>query len=294
MEYRTTGRTGIDVSILGFGAGHIGSPQDNEREIEETLNYTLDCGINLIDTARGYGLSEERIGKYICRKRRKDAVICTKVGYGVEGIEDWTYECVVKGVERALSVMQTDYIDIVLLHTCPEWILRKYDVVHALLNVKSRGLVRAIGYSGDNEDLEFAVGLGDLDIYEGSFNIYDQKKSAWVLDKIKSDNKSFIAKRPIANAPWRFKERPTSHYCEPYWERMEKLGLFTGNSDPTETALRYAAFTNGVTSVITGTTSKSHLDQNIAYINSGALTTDKYEEIKNKYFSLGGEWRSEV
>ena len=62
-------------------------------------------GVNLIDTARGYGLSEERIGRHLAH-RRQDFLLSTKVGYGVEGLPDWTYDCIVGGVERALRDAQ--------------------------------------------------------------------------------------------------------------------------------------------------------------------------------------------
>lgn len=294
MEYRTTGRSGIDISVLGFGAGHIGGDNDDENTVEKILNYVLDSGINLIDTARGYGLSEERIGRYISAVRRKDAVLCTKVGYGVEGVPDWTYECIIKGVERALLVMKTDFIDIVLLHTCPEQTLRAGDVIEALASVKSRGLVRAIGYSGDNEDLDYAVSLDQLDCFEGSFNICDQGKASGILAKIRNDNKCFIAKRPIANAPWRFTDRPSGLYCEAYWDRMKQMNLFPDIADMTDIALRYAAFTEGVTSVITGTADRAHLDDNRASIEAGSLSASVYAEIRQRYLAAGADWRSEI
>ena len=62
MEYREYGNSGLKVSVVGFGAGQIGNNSQSEKEIEILLNHVLDSGINLIDSARSYGLSEERIG----------------------------------------------------------------------------------------------------------------------------------------------------------------------------------------------------------------------------------------
>ena len=90
MEQRIFGNTGLKVSVLGFGAGHIGSENLPEQEAESLLHQVLDSGITLIDTARAYGLSEERIGKYLSR-RRSEFVLSTKVGYGIDGFENWTY-----------------------------------------------------------------------------------------------------------------------------------------------------------------------------------------------------------
>lgn len=294
MIFNQFGKCGFEVSLLGYGAGHIGSSEMDDQSVEYLLNAIIERGINFIDTARGYGDSERRIGKFICSDKRDKAVLCTKVGYGVDGVEDWTYDCIVKGVERALSVMETDYIDVVLLHTCPKYILERFDVVRALDDVKKRGLVRAIGYSGDNEDIEFAININEFDCFEGSFNIFDQRKSEWVIGKIKNDGKAFIAKRPIGNAPWRFNETPYGNYCEEYWHRMNKMGLDLHGLTYPETAVRFALLTDGVTTGIIGTTNIKHLDENAEYLKKGVLDNDFYYYIRRAFSDNGHSWRSEV
>ena len=113
MIYRNFGNTGLKVSALGFGAGEIGDYAVSENDSERILNAVLDLGVNLIDTARGYFASEERIGKYISH-RRKEFILSTKVGYSIEGYADWSYDIILAGVDNALRLMKTDYIDIVL------------------------------------------------------------------------------------------------------------------------------------------------------------------------------------
>ena len=84
---RLFGNTGLEVSALGLGGGQVGNSNLPEPVAERLLNQTLDLGLNLIDTARGYGQSEARIARYLGR-RRQEVVLSTKVGYGVnfEGI----------------------------------------------------------------------------------------------------------------------------------------------------------------------------------------------------------------
>src|SRR5688572_13935144 len=94
---RHFGTTGLDVSPLGFGAGHIGDPAMEESEFAALLGAALDAGIRLVDTARGYGLSEERIGRHLAR-RRDEFLLSTKVGYDVPGFENWTGPCITAGV----------------------------------------------------------------------------------------------------------------------------------------------------------------------------------------------------
>src|SRR5262244_1850636 len=100
IELRRFGNTGLTVSALGYGAGQIGDLRIDEKDVERILNSVLDCGITLIDTARGYGASEERIGKHISH-RRHEFVLSTKVGYGIPGYSDWTYDCIKAGVDEA-------------------------------------------------------------------------------------------------------------------------------------------------------------------------------------------------
>ena len=85
---RAFGKQGLSVSALGLGAGHIGDPELDEARVGVLLNSALDMGITLIDTARSYGLSEERIGRHIAR-RRPQFILSTKVGYGMSGHKDW-------------------------------------------------------------------------------------------------------------------------------------------------------------------------------------------------------------
>jgi len=105
MQCRPFGRTGLEVPVLGFGAMQAGDPRLSEEHAARLLNHAVDLGFTLIDTARSYGLSEERIGRHLAR-RRDEFVLSTKVGYGIAGLPDWTYECVIAGVDAARERLQ--------------------------------------------------------------------------------------------------------------------------------------------------------------------------------------------
>ena len=92
------GKQGFSVPPLGLGAGSIGDPALNDARVGALLDQALDLGITLIDTARSYSLSEERIGRHLAH-RRHQFVLSTKVGYGIPGHQDWTYGCVAAGVD---------------------------------------------------------------------------------------------------------------------------------------------------------------------------------------------------
>lgn len=291
MEYRELGRTGIKVSTLGFGAGHIGAESLDESKIEKLIAFLIENGINLFDTARGYGVSEERLGRFLKGKRDK-VVICTKVGYGVNHVDDWSYDAVMQGIEEALVKLKTDYIDIVMLHTCSIDTLRRYEVVRALHDAKEQGKIRAAGYSGDNDELELAVNSQWFDCVECSINVCDQYAINNTMNDIHNNGLGLIVKRPSANAPWRFPEQPYGHYCEEYWKRFREMNIASFSGNWQETALRFSAFTYGVTSIIAGTTSIDHAAENIKYVEKGPLDKVLYDRIRESYNHY--KWISEI
>lgn len=288
MDIRFFGNTGLRVSALGFGAGQIGNADLKETDAEKLLKTAVESGITLFDTARGYGLSEERIGKYLSSYRDK-IVISTKVGYGVSGVPDWSYECVLQGINEACAKMQTDYIDIVHLHSCPKDILWHNGVIDALEKAKSDMKVLTIGYAGENDDLNAAIESNRLGSVLASINIFDQRIISYELPKAKSKGMGVIAKRPLANAPWRFTECPTGQYCEPYWHRMKTMNLDLGMNIE-EAALRFTAFTFGVDSCIVGTTNISHLKKNIEMLSKGKLDDQIIKQIHDAFHRHDQNW----
>jgi aryl-alcohol dehydrogenase-like predicted oxidoreductase len=292
MIYSNFGNTGLKVSILGFGAGEIGDFAIEDSKVEAILNFALDSGINLIDTARGYYASEERIGKFISR-RRGEFILSTKVGYGIAGTEDWSYDCIIKGVDDALRAMRTDYIDIVHLHSCPLDILKRGDAARALHKTIENGKVKFAAYSGENEEIIFAAESDSFQSLQTSFNICDQRKIETLFPVTSGKGIGIIAKRPIANAPWRFADRPAGNYAEEYWLRWKKMNLDIG-MDWNEAALRFSLFTEGVHSCIAGTTSIAHLKQNVDITERGKLPDDIYRLLRDAFIKNDDGWGGEV
>ena len=128
---RELGRTGLEVTTLGYGAMELrGAPRArdiSEEQPETILNKVLDSGINYIDTSIDYGLSEERIGRYISH-RRAEYYLASKCGClvgappvprGQRGAHVFTRDNIVAGVEQSLVRMKTDYLDVVQFHASP-------------------------------------------------------------------------------------------------------------------------------------------------------------------------------
>ena len=293
MQQRDFGKTGLKVSALGLGAGQVGDESLDESAAGALLNAALDCGITLIDTARGYGLSEERIGRHLAH-RRSEFVLSTKVGYGIAGHADWTYACIVAGVDEALPRLRTDVIDIVHLHSCPLDTLRAGEVINALSRARAQGKIRVAAYSGENAELAWAAQSGHFGSVECSVNLFDQTSLNAVLPNAAAAGMGIIAKRPLGNAPWRHVQRPSGDYCETYWERMQTLSLDTLGMPWDAFALRFSAFAPGVGSAIVGTGSLAHLRHNVAIVENGALMPDAIAQIGLRYREAGGHWVGQI
>ncbi len=290
---REFGRTGLQVSVIGLGAGQLGSSDLDEKEAETLLHTALDSGITLIDTARGYGLSEERIGRYLSR-RRDEFVLSTKVGYDVPGLSNWTYDTILGGIERALRLMQTTWIDIVHLHSCDLEILREGGVIRALEEARRAGKIRVAAYSGENEAMEYALNTGQFQSIQLSVNVTDQRCQNFILPRAAELGLGVIAKRPMGNYFWRFDERPFGNYAEEYWLRAELMRLDPGELAWPEFALRFSAFSPGVHSCIIGTRSARHLQENLAYLQQGPLPPEVFAAVRQKFAAHDHDWRSQV
>jgi aryl-alcohol dehydrogenase-like predicted oxidoreductase len=294
MPSRAFGRTGLHVPVLGFGAMQIGDPGIDEGQAGRVLNEVVDAGATLIDTARSYGLSEERIGRHLAH-RRDDFILSTKVGYGVEGVPDWTHECILRGVDAARGRLRTDVIDIVHLHSCGLDTLRAGEVADALSRCVAQGKVRVAAYSGDDEALACAVDGGQFGGLQASVSLCD-RQALPALRRARAGGAGTIAKRTLAGRPWASPAAPDDPVHREYHRRFAALsaqfGVEPGAWD--ETALRFAAYEDGVDCVIVGGTSVQHVQRNVAAVARGPLEPGLLAAIRAAYSRLGDTWRGLV
>jgi len=293
MELRVFGKNPLEVSVLGYGAGAIGDPSVSEKECEHLLNSIVDAGINLIDTARSYGLSEERIGRHL-KNRRKDVVLSTKIGYGIPGYQDWTPPMIEGGVDQALRLLQTDCIDIVHLHSCPLETLKKDGIIDALERAAKAGKVRVPAYSGDNEPFEWALNSGRFDGLQTSINICDQRAIP-SAKKAAERGIGVIAKRSLANAPWRNVPPPgNDQAAAEYKLRWQKMALELPVSEAAAIALRFVAYLPGVHSCLVGSSNLQHIRENLEFIKQGPLPQETVEKIRSAFDSHGTLWAGQI
>ena len=289
LEQRRFGATGLTVSAVGLGAGQVGERDVTEAQAERLLRGALDLGVTLVDTALSYGTSEERIGRHL-GDRRDAFVLSSKGGSGVPGHEDWSAGAVRASIEQTLRRTRSERVDVFFLHSCSLAVLERGEVQDALDAEVAAGRVRVPGYSGDNEALAFAAASGRFGALECSVNVADR----WNLHHVVGQDPALglIAKRPVANAPWRFAERPTGHYAELYWERLQELRLDPGPLGWTALALRFTAYAPGVHSSIVGTAHLDHLRENVEAASAGPLPPEVLSHLDEAWHRVGTDWPS--
>ena len=292
MEKRTLGRTGLEISVLGFGGAEIGFQNASLDTVERLLGSALDAGLNVIDTGECYAGSEELIGR-AAGHRREEFHIFTKCGHA-SGLpyEDWDPELLRKSIDRSLSRLGTDCIDLVQLHSCTEEKLRQGDVIAVLQEAREAGKTRFIGYSGDQEAARYAVSCGAFDTLQTSVNIADQQPLSLTLPIALDKGIGVIAKRPIANAAWSKTDLAEDDYSYPYWTRLQALGYdFLAGPDAASIALRFTLAQPGVATAIVGTQNPDRWLQNARLLDAGPLSSDQLAAIKDRWqVSAQADW----
>lgn len=236
---------------MGLGAGPLGDVGVDEDRARAIVHAALDRGMTVFDTARSYGVSEERLGRIL--EGRTDVVVATKGGYGVEGVPDWTAETIRLGIDRALRTLRREMIDVFFLHSCPLRTVQDTGILDALDAALRAGKIRARGYSGDGEPLAWAVSSGRFDVVECSVNVVDRAGLAH------AGRLPIVAKRALVNGAFDHRERPAREDVAVYWDRLRSRPFDPSPLAWPELALRFAAYSDGVSCTLVGTTRPEHV-----------------------------------
>ena len=169
------GRTAIEVTRLGYGAGHR-KPM-TELQNQEMVRRVVDSGISLIDTANDYGNSEEMIGLAIS-DRYSEVTVSTKCGCSPSG-HIWTRDNLFRGVHESLERLKTDRIDIMQFHGGSVREFEENDTVKALLEMREQGLVKWIGASTNLPHLPTLIDWGVFDIFQLPYSALDRTHEEW-------------------------------------------------------------------------------------------------------------------
>ena len=287
----------MNVTVLGFGGAEIGFNDMAQSEVDAMLGAALDAGLNVIDTAECYFSSEEKIGRAVSH-RRDDFFLFTKCGHAqdLEG-DDWQPQMLERSIERSLQRLGTDCLDLIQLHSCDAETLRRGEVTQVLQRAREAGKTRFIGYSGDGENAVEAVCSGAFDTLQTSFSIADQEPLTLTLPAAQKMNLGVIAKRPIANAAWRYgAKQPADDYHHEYWRRLRALDYdFLGAENPAATALRFTLAAPQIATAIVGTTNPKRWDENARILENGTLSPNGIDSIRARWNTVAGDdWKGQV
>jgi len=275
---------------VGFGAGRIGGPEISEADVDRLVGGALDAGVTLIDTARSYGLSEERLGRTLAGRRER-VVLSTKVGYGVPGVPDWTARCITDGVDAALLRLRTDRLDVVHLHSCELAVLERNGVAEALRSAVQAGKVRVSAYSGEGDALLWAVRSGLFGAVQCSVSVVDQAALDGAVAEAAGHGIGVLGKRALGNAPWRFDARPPEPDVAEAWDRFRALRPEAAGLSWPALFTRFAAFAPGVSAVLVGTASLAHLKDAAGAVEQGPLDPARLASLRGAFAGRGWSGR---
>ncbi len=188
IETRRLGRTGADVTILGYGAmelrGQPHGPVIADEDAGRLLNEVLDSGINLIDTSIDYGRSEELIGRYLGH-RRDEYFLASKCGCLLgpppPGARppfphDYSAANVRAGIEQSLRRLGTDHLDLVQVHMSPSRDqMAAEQTIETLMAVREEGKTRFLGMSGILPNLPDHIAMGVFDVFQIPYSVVQRE-----------------------------------------------------------------------------------------------------------------------
>lgn len=279
LEKRRLGKTGAQVTFIGFGALEIGrdwglgdaieKKRPEEEEAGKVLNAVLDLGINMVDTARAYFKSEERIGKYISQRRR-EYFLATKCGEHSNepaNYYDFSYKAVKDSIDLSLKLLNTPFVDLIQIHfgPDPQKVLDSGETVKAMKDAKAEGKTRFIGASPGGDIARQCIESGNFDILQMDYsllNIHDEH----LIEQCGKKGIGVILRGGLAYG--RLTRRVIPHLQQQNDTNKKKiqayLDLVNGDGDKlTALALQFLYRNPHVTSVLAGTKNIQHLKQNL-------------------------------
>ena len=205
MEYRTLGRTGLRVSVIGLGtmvhAGHFGPM--NDAESLDAIDTALELGVNFIDTSDAYGAgySETLLGKSL-KGRRDKVILATKGGNTMvgpnRGKTDFSAPYIGRVMDESLKRLQTDYIDLYQLHNPNVEVIERGEVWELLERRKKEGKIRYYGVSINKMDEGVAaVRGGRSDTIQVEYNMLVQEAAQEVFPLAQKASVGVIARAPL-------------------------------------------------------------------------------------------------
>lgn len=291
LPTRPFGKTGLEVTQLGYGTMGLRGPRTwgvrvvSDEDAERFLNRVLDQGINFIDTAPDYGISEERIGRYI-GSRRDEYYLATKCGCVYTQHADhleldhvWTRDVVQRNLEQSLQRMQTDYVDVLQFHGGDHETLVQAGLIDLLTELRRAGTVRLLGVSSSLPQLPGLIELGVFDTFQIPFSCLAPEHEPWIRRAAEAGAGIIIRGGIAQGGPDAEIQRPALNEV---WEQAGLEECLPAAMTRAELILRYTISHPHCHCVIVGTCNPDHLAENCAAVQAGPLPPELVEEIKRR------------
>ncbi|MBV8813090.1 MAG: aldo/keto reductase [Verrucomicrobia bacterium] len=312
MNYRILGRTGLQVSEIGYGAWGIGKGMwigASDDESVKALNKAFDLGLNFVDTALVYGdgHSEGLVGQTI-KKRSERIYVATKIppkNYqwparsGVPANEAFPADHVIESTETSLKNLKLDSIDVQQFHVWSDEWADEGDWLEAIQKLKRQGKIKFFGISINDFQPENAVRLietGVLDTVQVIHNIFEQAPEDKLFPACERHGVGVIVRVPFDEGSLTGKITPETTFDsadfrsryfrgdrkQQVYERVQKMVSDVGITldELPETALRYVLSHKAVSTVIPGMRSVRNVERNCQIADGKGLSQDQVQKLK--------------
>ena len=285
------GRTGLEVTRLGFGTALFGptSPTMSGRQVERLMNAVLDSGINFIDTSHDYIDSESQIGEFL-PPRYAEFHLATKCGCtntwpdrnNSEHI--WTRDNMFFGLETSLRRLGRDSVDVMQLHNPTVEDCDIGVVADALEEMRRQGKVRWTGVSTILPDLPAFLDSGAFDVCQIPYSALERQHED-LITRAAEAGMGTIIRGGIAQG-----EPGARRSSNETWEQFQKADLDTLREEGESRSafvLRFTLTHPHVHTIIVGTRNLDHLRENVEAVQRGPLPADIYAEAKRRLDTIG-------
>lgn len=295
MIRKTLGRTGMEVTQLGYGSMGLRGPRTwgvrvvSDEAAEEFLNAVLDAGINFIDTSPDYGVSEERIGRFI-GSRRKEYYLATKCGCvptqhadHLEIDHEWKREVIERNLETSLDRLNTNYIDLLQFHGGDAETLQREGLIDLLAGFRDQGLIRSMGVSSSLPNLPGLIELGVFDTFQIPYSCLAREHHDLITQAAKTGAGIILRGGIAQGGPDAEIQRPP---LNDIWTRAGLDEVLPTGMKRAELILRYTLSHPHCHTTIVGTCNREHLQENLTAAEKGPLPQELYNEITRRVASV--------
>ncbi len=285
--------TGLEVSLIGLGTVEIGLPYGigvhdlpSDKEAERILKTALELGVTYFDTARGYGVAEERLGKFGISKT-EGVLVGTKCGQFLKEEPELTGPELERRLREEVDLsrqnLKLETLPLLQLHLE----LPDYDNLDELLEItrklRAEEIISHVGVACRGEEIPLEAMAKNAETIQAAYSILDQRLGKNVLPTAKKKKvgvicRSVLLKGALTPAAWKLP--PELDRLKENSARAASLAKDTGTDLPS-LAIRFAAFHPAVSTALIGTVTPSHLRTAVRAVQSGPLPADVLSRLED-------------